>query len=462
MRMAFTFTTIQSTVRYLQSTITQRQISAQVFLQLRSYSRWAHRKPSKIVNENELYDEQEYAVPQNILRTAQFAHARRQKLKLAEDKKENIKIQAKQREGATLNDDGTPVFTKLEKDDPIITSLMQIIRSRKKEKADKRILLEGFRLIEDAIKAGCMPEIIIFSRTADIAKIPLPKDGVKLYKLPYRTIQLWSDLTTSPGIMGIFVPPDVSEKEPSPDALPVTVICDNVREPGNLGAILRVVAGVGCERVILTKGCVDLWNPKVLRSAAGAHFRLPIHKSQTWTEVQYLISENADIFVADNNSESSVDSSAVLGTSSSDSSSSSDSDNSDSEAETDAGSKEVFKYTDKDSTEKPSGDAKLSKSDEIADSNETKARKQAFHTNAETLPVIPYFGAQYTDNETIIIVGGETEGLSPECIALATRRDGMRVNVPLTNGVDSLNTGTALGILLFEIKRQFLTRINAM
>lgn len=36
--------------------------------------------------------------------------------------------------------------------------------------------------------------------------------------------------------------------------IPLTVICDNVREPGNLGTILRTVAGVGCSDVILTKG----------------------------------------------------------------------------------------------------------------------------------------------------------------------------------------------------------------
>lgn len=50
--------------------------------------------------------------------------------------------------------------------------------------------------------------------------------------------------------------PDVSEKQPADDAVPVTIICDNVREPGNLGAILRVAAGAGCERVILTKGAL--------------------------------------------------------------------------------------------------------------------------------------------------------------------------------------------------------------
>ena len=37
-------------------------------------------------------------------------------------------------------------------------------------------------------------------------------------------------------------------------SLPITIICDNVRDPGNMGSILRAAAGVGCEKIILTKG----------------------------------------------------------------------------------------------------------------------------------------------------------------------------------------------------------------
>lgn len=38
------------------------------------------------------------------------------------------------------------------------------------------------------------------------------------------------------------------------NVLPVTIICDNIREPGNLGSIMRAAAGVGCEKLILMKG----------------------------------------------------------------------------------------------------------------------------------------------------------------------------------------------------------------
>lgn len=54
--------------------------------------------------------------------------------------------------------------------------------------------------------------------------------------------------------IGIFKTPDVSNNTPDKDPLPLTIICDNIREPGNLGSIMRAAAGVGCEKLILTKG----------------------------------------------------------------------------------------------------------------------------------------------------------------------------------------------------------------
>lgn len=65
-----------------------------------------------------------------------------------------------------------------------------------------KVLLEGTRLIEDAMKAGHMPEKIFFSRIDSLKNLPLPKTGVTLYKVPYVSLQVWSSLATAPGIAG--------------------------------------------------------------------------------------------------------------------------------------------------------------------------------------------------------------------------------------------------------------------
>ncbi|XP_012251338.2 rRNA methyltransferase 3, mitochondrial [Athalia rosae] len=455
------FTNQLTILKCVGSSLISRNSNVQLFSYVRAYSRWAHRKPVKIVNEKEVFGDS-YEPPQDILKDATFAFARRQKLAMIAANKAKAK-ELDDKKG-TLNDDGTFIFTKLAKDDPRISTLMMTVRSRQKQKKEDKILLEGYRLIEDAMKIGLMPEIILFSRTPDLQRLPLPKEGIKLYKIPYRTMQLWSDLSTSPGVMGIFKTPDTSISKPADDSIPVTIICDNVREPGNLGAILRVAAGVGCEQVILTKGCVDMWSPKVLRSAAGAHFRLPIYKSQSWPEIQYLISEDAKVYIADNNVLSPMDPSKEPAESSESDSSSDSESGSDSEPELDDETQQVIDKIRKDFDGRPEssdGEKTPKRAANSASGREVGLygplrKSNSKNSEVDTLPVIPYFSTCYTANETILIVGGETEGISQESVSLTSRRGGIRINVPLTNGVDSLNTGTALGVLLFEIKRQFL------
>ena len=68
------------------------------------------------------------------------------------------------------------------------------------------MLLEGKRLIREALVAGCELQYLIFSRLddANYFKDVLPKKNCTLLKMFYRDIQVWSDLVTSPGIIGIF------------------------------------------------------------------------------------------------------------------------------------------------------------------------------------------------------------------------------------------------------------------
>ncbi|HEU5432964.1 MAG TPA: RNA methyltransferase, partial [Thermomicrobiales bacterium] len=59
---------------------------------------------------------------------------------------------------------------------------------------------------------------------------------------------------------------------------PLVLILDRLRDPGNLGALLRTAAGAGATDVLLTPESVDPFNPKVVRAGMGAHFRIPIRE----------------------------------------------------------------------------------------------------------------------------------------------------------------------------------------
>lgn len=79
----------------------------------------------------------------------------------------------------------------------------------------------------------------------------------------------------------------------------------------------------------------------------------------------------------------------------------------------------------------------------------------------ENIPLVPYYGIQIDKSESLtLIIGGETEGLSEDAYKFVYDRKGVRLNIPLMSGIDSLNSGVALGIILFEMKKQMLLNVR--
>lgn len=65
--------------------------------------------------------------------------------------------------------------------------------------------------------------------------------------------------------------------EDSTTDVPLLIALDSVQDPGNLGTIIRTVCAAGIQGLLLGKGTVDVYNPKVIRAAMGAAFRLPLY-----------------------------------------------------------------------------------------------------------------------------------------------------------------------------------------
>ncbi|TCP32121.1 TrmH family RNA methyltransferase [Scopulibacillus darangshiensis] len=74
------------------------------------------------------------------------------------------------------------------------------------------------------------------------------------------------------------------------------LLIDSVQDPGNLGTIIRTADACGMDGVYLGAGCVDLYNQKVLRSAQGSHFHLPIIKSDLTEVVNDLKQAGATVY----------------------------------------------------------------------------------------------------------------------------------------------------------------------
>ncbi|XP_022279144.1 rRNA methyltransferase 3, mitochondrial isoform X3 [Canis lupus baileyi] len=305
---------------------------------------------------------------------------------------------------------------------------MTIVKSRPFREKQGKILLEGRRLIADALKAGAVPKVFFFSRLEYIKELPIDKlKGVSLIKVKFEDIKDWSDLVTPQGIMGIFAKPDhVKMTYPETQLrhlLPLLLICDNLRDPGNLGTILRSAAGAGCSKVLLTKGCVDPWEPKVLRAAMGAHFQVPIINNLDWETLPNYLPTDTRVYVADN-----------------------------------CGLYAQAQMSDKASDHGWVCDRRLSKLHKYEEEEEEEDLEPG--ASKAWLPELEVqsYDLDWTEAPAAVVIGGETHGVSLESLQLAESTGGKRLLIPVVPGVDSLNSAMAASILLFEGRRQLRVR----
>ncbi len=172
----------------------------------------------------------------------------------------------------------TALITSLQNERVKLAHALQTqVKARRKH---RRIALEGVRLINDALAQGFAPDFILHLPAFDLSALRSPSTLTLLPTAP-EIMRLICETETPQGAVGVFPMPE----RPFPTALTRLLIADGVRDPGNLGALLRTAAAAGVEGVLLSPDCVDPYNPKALRAGMGAHFRVPLAE-RTWDDIQ--------------------------------------------------------------------------------------------------------------------------------------------------------------------------------
>lgn len=144
------------------------------------------------------------------------------------------------------------------------------------------MLLEGMRLIETALQAGLIFKYLFINQRIFNDKrwnsLNSCLKGLKIdiYLVSDNIIKETSSTDSPQGILAVVKIPSTKLVHIISDSKPLILIIDQVRDPGNLGTIIRSADAAGCSGIICGKGTVDLGNPKVLRSSMGSVFHLPI------------------------------------------------------------------------------------------------------------------------------------------------------------------------------------------
>jgi len=177
--------------------------------------------------------------------------------------------------------------------------------SVRERRAQGVFVVDGVRLAEEAWRSGWEVRLLLASETLGARDARYARGRKLLHDMQQKNIPLewlteevmqYASETQSP--QGILVV--LAMHEPAiPQPLHFVLILDGVRDPGNLGTILRTAAATAVQVVFLLPGAVDAFSPKVLRAGMGAHFRLPV-KSASWQEIQPLLhADGLNVVVAE-------------------------------------------------------------------------------------------------------------------------------------------------------------------
>ena len=175
-----------------------------------------------------------------------------------------------------------------------VKSLCSQGKFRKKEAA---YVLEGIRLLEEAVRSKQVPELVLFipelEQRGRVLVEAYQNQNIPCEETAPEVLKAASDTENPQGILAVFPQDPV----PLPTSLNLVLIADTVRDPGNLGTLMRTALAAGVDGLILSPGTVDPFSPKVIRAGMGAHFSLPILFA-TWDEISRL-TEGLTLFLAD-------------------------------------------------------------------------------------------------------------------------------------------------------------------
>jgi len=308
--------------------------------------------------------------------------------------------------------------------------LLKALYARKKRKDKDLILLEGHRLVLDALRSGLRPLHVLLTDRGLHA--PLGKEllqelvtGLSMrvddrgrvrvgsYQEARPTgmntgtdttagispvmemisdalmASTLSDVEVPQGVVATFTRPafalgGAKATRRSPAQAPLVLLLDQWSDPGNVGAAIRTAYGLGVHSVVAVGGTCDVWNPKALRAAMGTTLRVPVQRT-SWATLRTAASAGTLL-------------PAIL----------------------------------PGSTAAEGQDLQIL----VADCDPR---------------AVPYDSVQYT-RPTLLVVGSET-GLSGDAQKLV-EAGAVKVFIPIAQELDSLNVGVATAIILAEAARQ--------
>jgi len=164
---------------------------------------------------------------------------------------------------------------------PTVKSV-RALHLRKERDASGLFVAEGLKIVTEAVELGHPPRILMYGKDAE--GHPLLKRAIQATQAARgEVIEVTHDILAKvsrrdnpQAVVAVFAQAYTPLAELKPDAAPCFVALHRVRDPGNLGTIVRTADAAGCGAVILVGECCDPYSVEAVRATMGSIFAVPI------------------------------------------------------------------------------------------------------------------------------------------------------------------------------------------
>ena len=176
---------------------------------------------------------------------------------------------------------------------------IRALRADQKARRSERLLvLEGVRLVTEALAAGAKLQLALYApdqlaRTPDGLGLLEQLDGrAGCFPASEQVVAAAADTVTPQGVVGLVAWPVLAARPG------LRLVLDGIQDPGNVGTLLRSAEAAGVGEVLCAQGVADVYSPKVVRAAMGAHFALPLRVDLSWEQLGMVLADASLIYAA--------------------------------------------------------------------------------------------------------------------------------------------------------------------
>jgi TrmH family RNA methyltransferase len=199
----------------------------------------------------------------------------------------------------------------------MLQAARRLLRRKERQRA-RRFLAEGRQAVSEALhRPGTVIELIVaddsVGRHGDLLETAFDV-AAPIARAPARAVTELAATVTPQGLVAVCQMIDVPAHEALESNPRLVVLCDQVRDPGNLGTVIRCADAFGADAVLVSRDSVDLYNAKTVRATTGSLFHLPLAVGVDLSEAVTLARNSGlHVFGADSRARSTIHDLAASG-----------------------------------------------------------------------------------------------------------------------------------------------------